>query len=147
MTDMVHVLTLTDILSVFDFRTLTVGYILFMSFVVPYCFYMVFQMDKFDILNDKYSPSKSKRLMFKNNVWFIITYSKNKKNIIKKTFILDIIVYGMALFTTIMFISYLVLRNDILTILLACCETIGEIISMVIFVCYRQIMYEVNRIV
>lgn len=147
MIGMVQVLTLTEILLVFDFRTLMVGYILFVLFIVPYCFYMVFQMNKFDILSDKYLLSKRKRFNFKRNVWFIITYSKNKKTFLKKTFIVELIVYGVALLTTIMFINYLILRDDISTILLACYEIIGEIISGVIFVSYRQIMYKVDRII
>ena len=100
--------------------TLIASY-LFLLLVIFVSFLNIYSIDKFEFLNNQ-----QKCLEFKHKLFFVIMYSKEKHIVSKKTFILELIGYLIAIASIIVFICSL--KQDVTTafILLA-------IVALVIF--------------
>ena len=78
--------------------TLIMSYV-FLLLIIFVSFLNVYSIDKYEFRNNKQTC-----LEFKYNMFFIITYSKEKHIISKKTFILELIGYLLSILSIIIFI-------------------------------------------
>ena len=92
-------LVLTEIVIKTDAWRLLVGVYIFLLYVLVVAFSIIHSIDKHEYLNDR-----QKYFTFKRPVFFVISYTKNKRVVSKKTFILEVIGYLLAIASIVIFI-------------------------------------------
>lgn len=100
MLDLAQVLTQTEILLESDMLGTIIASYFFLSLILIVSFLNICSVDEYEFL---YNKQKS-FFEFKHKLFFIITYSKEKHIISKKTFITEIICYCLFILSVIMFV-------------------------------------------
>ena len=100
MLDLAQVLTQTEILLDSDMLGTIIASYFFLSLVLIVSFLNICSVDEYEFLNNK----QKSFFEFKHKLFFIITYSKEKHIISKKTFITEIICYCLFILSVIMFV-------------------------------------------
>ena len=100
MLELVQLLTQTEILLDSDMLGTIIASYFFLSLILFVSFVNIYSVDKYEFL---YNKQKS-FFEFKHKLFFIITYSKEKHIISKKTFITEIICYCLFILSVIMFV-------------------------------------------
>lgn len=100
MLELAQVLTQTEILLDFDIFGTFIGFYIYLLIVLVVSFLNICSVDEYEFLNNK----QKSFFEFKNKIFFIITYSKEKHIISKKTFITEIICYCLFILSVIMFV-------------------------------------------
>lgn len=100
MLDLAQVLTQTEILLDSDILGTFIGFYIFLLIVLFVSFLNICSVDEYEFLNNK----QKSFFEFKHKLFFIITYSKEKHIISKKTFITEIICYCLFILSVIMFV-------------------------------------------
>lgn len=92
-------LALTELVIETDVWRFLVWVYLFLLYVLVVAFSIIHSIDKHEYLNDR-----QKYFIFKRPVFFVISYTKNKRVVSKKTFILEVIGYLLAIASIVIFI-------------------------------------------
>ena len=100
MLELVQLLTQTEILLDSDILGTFIGFYIFLLIVLFVSFLNICSVDEYEFLNNK----QKSFFEFKHKLFFIITYSKEKHIISKKTFITEIICYCLFILSVIMFV-------------------------------------------
>ena len=108
MLDSVNILTQAEILLESDMLRVLITAYIFLFAVLFMSFLNIYSVDKIEFL-----INQQKRLQFKHKLFFLITYSKNKYIVSKKTLILELIGYLIAIASIIIFICSL--KQDVTT--------------------------------
>ena len=100
MLDLAQVLTQTEILLDSDMLGTIIASYFFLSLILIVSFLNICSVDEYEFLNNK----QKSLFEFKHKLFFIITYSKEKHIISKKTFITEVIGYCLFILSVIMFV-------------------------------------------
>ena len=100
MLDLAQVLTQTEILLDSDMLGTIIASYFFLSLILIVSFLNICSVDEYEFLNNK----QKSFFEFKHKLFFIITYSKEKHIISKKTFITEVIGYCLFILSVIMFV-------------------------------------------
>ena len=100
MLELVQLLTQTEILLDSDILGTFIGFYIFLLIVLFVSFLNICSVDEYEFLNNK----QKSFFEFKHKLFFIITYSKEKHIISKKTFITEVIGYCLFVLSVIMFV-------------------------------------------
>ena len=92
MAEQANTLTRTEILLESDMLGVLIGYYLYLFAILFVTFVNIFSIDKYELLCEKQTFFNFKRKLF-----FIINYSKDKKAVSKKTFILEMVSWSVVL--------------------------------------------------
>ena len=108
MLELVQLLTQTEILLDSDILGTFIGFYIFLLIVLFVSFLNICSVDEYEFLNNK----QKSFFEFKHKLFFIITYSKEKHIISKKTFITEVIGYCLFVLSVIIFV--ILLYKDII---------------------------------
>lgn len=100
MLELAQVLTQTEILLDSDMLGTIIASYFFLLLILIVSFLNICSVDEYEFLNNK----QKSFFEFKHKLFFIITYSKEKHIISKKTFITEIIGYCLFILSMIMFV-------------------------------------------
>lgn len=100
MLNLAQVLTQTEILLDSDMLGTIIASYFFLSLILIVSFLNICSVDEYEFLNNK----QKSFFEFKHKLFFIITYSKEKHIISKKTFITEVIGYCLFILSVIMFV-------------------------------------------
>lgn len=100
MLEQAQLLTQTEILLDSDILGTFIGFYFYLLIVLIVSFLNICSVDEYEFLNNK----QKSFFEFKHKLFFIITYSKEKHIISKKTFITEIICYCLFILSVIMFV-------------------------------------------
>ncbi len=100
MLELVQLLTQTEILLDSDILGTFIGFYIFLLIVLFVSFLNICSVDEYEFLNNK----QKSFFEFKHKLFFIITYSKEKHIISKKTFITEVIGYCLFVLSVIIFV-------------------------------------------
>lgn len=100
MLEQAQLLTQTEILLDSDILGTFIGFYFYLLIVLIVSFLNICSVDEYEFLNNK----QKSFFEFKHKLFFIITYSKEKHIISKKTFITEIIGYCLFILSVIMFV-------------------------------------------
>lgn len=100
MLDLAQILTQTEILLDSDMLGTIIASYFFLSLILIVSFLNICSVDEYEFLNNK----QKSFFEFKHKLFFIITYSKEKHIISKKTFITEVIGYCLFILSVIMFV-------------------------------------------
>ena len=100
MLELVQLLTQTEILLDSDILGTFIGFYIFLLIVLFVSFLNICSVDEYEFLNNK----QKSFFEFKHKLFFIITYSKEKHIISKKTFITEAIGYCLFVLSVIIFV-------------------------------------------
>ena len=100
MLEQAQLLTQTEILLDSDILGTFIGFYFYLLIVLIVSFLNICSVDEYEFLNNK----QKSFFEFKHKLFFIITYSKEKHIISKKTFITEVIGYCLFILSVIMFV-------------------------------------------
>ena len=100
MLELVQLLTQTEILLDSDILGTFIGFYFYLLIVLIVSFLNICSVDEYEFLNNK----QKSFFEFKHKLFFIITYSKEKHIISKKTFITEVIGYCLFVLSVIIFV-------------------------------------------
>ena len=100
MLELTQLLTQTEVLLDSDILGTFIGFYFYLLIVLIVSFLNICSVDEYEFLNNK----QKSFFEFKHKLFFIITYSKEKHIISKKTFITEIICYCLFILSVIMFV-------------------------------------------
>lgn len=100
MLEQAQLLTQTEILLDSDILGTFIGFYFYLLIVLIVSFLNICSVDDYEFLNNK----QKSFFEFKHKLFFIITYSKEKHIISKKTFLTEIICYCLFILSVIMFV-------------------------------------------
>lgn len=100
MLEQAQLLTQTENLLDSDILGTFIGFYFYLLIVLIVSFLNICSVDEYEFLNNK----QKSFFEFKHKLFFIITYSKEKHIISKKTFITEIICYCLFILSVIMFV-------------------------------------------
>ena len=92
-------LVLTELVIKTDVWRFLVWVYMLLLYTLVVAFAIIHSIDKHEYLNDR-----QKYFTFKRPVFFVISYTKNKRTVSKKTFILEVIGYLLAIASIVIFI-------------------------------------------
>ena len=99
MVELVSILTQTETLLESNMLGTLIACYIFLFVLLFVSFLNIYSVDKYEFLSNK-----QKYLEFKRSLFFIITYSKEKRIVSKKTFFLELIGYILLLISIAVFI-------------------------------------------
>ena len=117
----------SDMVGVFSMLYFVLMLFIFVSFL------NIYTLDKYEFQNNLQSCYE-----FKKRIPFLLTYSKNKSIVAKKTFILEMIGYGVGIFTLLSYAISLGLIVDTAFVLLAVSAVLIVAFSVSVAVLYRM---------
>ena len=100
MLELTQLLTQTEVLLDSDILGTIIGFYIFLLIVLFVSFLNICSVDEYEFLNNK----QKSFFEFKHKLFFIITYSKEKHIISKKTFITEVIGYCLFVLSVIIFV-------------------------------------------
>lgn len=100
MLEQAQLLTQTEILLDSDILGTFIGFYFYLLIVLIVSFLNICSVDEYEFLNNK----QKSFFEFKHKLFFIITYSKEKHIISKKTFITEVIGYCLFVLSVIIFV-------------------------------------------
>ncbi len=132
-------LTQTEILLESDMLGTLIGVYFYSLLLLVLSFLNIYSVDKYE-----FSKNKQSCIDFKHKMFFIIMYSKEKRVVSKKTFILELIGYFIFIASIVVFIVSL--KQEVIT----ACILLGIVaLFIIIFGCvtaffYRKMMKNKN---